>query len=237
MRILFLISIFLFHLGISEQIIVARDPQWYPLDFGEKTPYINAYTQMACVSLSSSKLHLKLVDTDWINLFQSLNQETAEAVLSAIPLNTDVTINYDYTTPILCLGPVLIVRKKSVLHSMAQLSDRIVGLNPYDQSVFVAQQNPKTMIKYYEQMFVALDDLIEQNIDAVLLDYLTAHTLIPKKYPQLKIVSEPLNQEGIRFFFLKTAQSVSTIKFLDKQIKKFQTSNQKKTLLKKYLVL
>lgn len=228
--VLFLLPVYL------KAISISYDPSWYPLDYENATPAINAYIQEAIKKLDSPFLELKLFKMPYLNLFSALESSEVDGILSAVYPKTQVTVDLLPSILLLETGPILVVRKRDKIKKLKQLAYKTVGVSPYDRSTFVAQSHPSIVIKSYENMTLALQDLATQVIDGVLLSNLDALTLL-HHYPSLQTVGSPLTEEGIRFYFLRTSEKERLKKIINKKILEFQSSGSSKKLLEKYLLL
>ena len=182
--------------------LIGRDPSWYPENLGTKTDEINGFTNALIGNIGNNKI--QIIDIDSINLLQGLDDQEYPAILSSLPPTEENQDRYLFSNPYLLIGPVLVVPFNSKATSLDDFEEKIVGVSPYDDSILIAQKNPTLIIKEYEAMPTALEDLATGEIDAVLLNTLKANALIPNLYPEtLRIVSYPLNKKGLRLIALR----------------------------------
>ncbi len=65
------------------------------------------------------------------------------------------------------------MRTESQETSLNQMKGKIIGMSQFDESVLIAQQYP-VIIKLYQEMPAALEDLVQGRIDGLLMTALDA---------------------------------------------------------------
>lgn len=208
---------------------IGRDPVWSPLDLKNDTYNVTAFTDALMREIGKAEgVNLELVDTSSVVLFSDLCRGKYEAVITSIAPND----RFDFSSPLILLGPVLVVREDSEIKTLNDLKNRKVGVNAYDASERIAGTVPGTLIKLYDNMPVALDDLAKGELEGVLIASMQAHALIPHRYSGvLRITTPPLNEDGIRLATLKK-RGRALVTLFNRGVKKI-----KKKGLYKYLRL
>lgn len=207
---LLLIALFFLCTGCEESTpyyghySIGRDQTWFPLDFGVQTPQINAFVNSLVLEMGKAeKVRYRIVDTDWLILMEGLEQDLYAGIFSSLSPTPENQNILTFSEPFLKIGPVLIVRKEAEESSLKQMPGKIIGMSQFDESMLIAQQYP-VIIKLYQEMPLALEDLVQGSIDAVLMPALDAAPLISKiYYKSLKITSPPLNDKGLRLISIK----------------------------------
>lgn len=222
---LLLLSLFVWACGGPQKpqtaLTIGRDPNWSSLHLGQMAVNITALSTALVQEIAKEeKIPLQVLDTDWIQLYEGLENNSFGGVFSSLPLNLITHSEYDFSEPFLLLGPVLVVRNGSSATSLNDLHGGIVGINQFDNSVLIVQEHPSIIIRLYQNMSAALSDLTNGLLDGVLLPNLEAHSLIPNQFAgSLKIVTPPLNNEGIRIVTLK-GQNKSLIDYFNNGLSK-----------------
>lgn len=188
---------------------IGRDPNWINLDIyldiDQYNVRLNAFTDALIQEIARiENIPFKMVNADRTQLLQLLEDKQLPAILSSLPpsqLNQDI---FSFSTPLIQLGPVLVVPIHSKALSLEDLKGKIVSVNQYNNSVLIVQRYPSIIIREYQNIPTALQQLVQGEIDALLLNNLDAYALIPHLYPdQLKIVTKPLDDQAIRLITLK----------------------------------
>lgn len=194
---------------------IGRDLSWYPLNLHGATALVNGFTDALIDQINESEnLDYELLNINWDFLLQGLAEEQYPAALTTLQPNPKTLDLYHFSKPFLLLGPVLITSKNSSIRSLNDLEERIVGISPYDTSIFIAQKIPNVVIRLFDEMPIALEQLSEGNIDGVLLATLPAHKYLESQpFKELQIVTAPLNEQGLRLIVLKGQNSMLVKEF------------------------
>lgn len=205
MRAIFFI-IFFCATAFGETFLIGRDPTWYKTATAGKESYINGFLNALCLEAGKvEKVTFQIIDTDPLSLFEGLSEGKYEGVFSSLPIDVQSEELYNFSLPILLLGPVLVVPTASKVDALTDLKGHTIGISAFDNSVFLAQTVPSLTITTYESMPQALADLAAGKTDAVLLSYLEAHSLVTSLYKDtLRIATTPLTNDAIRIVTLKT---------------------------------
>lgn len=186
--------------SINEAHTLGRDSTWFPLQLDSKMAPLTAFTT-ALVQEIVRVTHypLEIVNVDWPQLFQNLEEGHVAGVFSSLSPGLLCEKKYTFSDPIVDLGPVLIVPKASKFTSLLDLSGKRVAVYQYDESILIAQEFPSILIELYQSMPGILEALNAGVVDAVLMPVLDARSFVNHVFPgQLQIVSEPLSTKAIR---------------------------------------
>ncbi|MCH9626748.1 MAG: hypothetical protein S4CHLAM2_03760 [Chlamydiales bacterium] len=217
---------------------IARDPYWFPLNLEQMTLNINGFTNALVLELAEvEKKNFHLIDTDWSQLYEGLEQNAYAAVFTSLPQNVISEEKYAFSDPFLLLGPVLVVPKDSPVDSLADLEGETVSVYRFDDSVLVAQRYPSILISLYESVTGAFEEVASGNVAGALVPNLQARTLIPALYKdKLKIVTAPLTNKGLKVITLK-GKHPSLLKHFNAGLKKMQDEGSYDMLLNKFGVI
>lgn len=243
-RIILWFTLFLIFAGCGKQGLdygpysIGRDDTWFPLELGPRSALLTAFTDALVQEIASTEgVPLQIVDIPWGQLFEALDNEIVAGVFSTLCPNKITLEKFNFSSPILLLGPVLVVRSDSTITSLADLNDeKIVAVNQFDESVLVAQRYPLLFIELYSNESEVLTKLAKNEIDGVLMPVLDAERLLPALYPgQLKIVTQPLNNKALRLITLKNSHRSLMTNF-NRGLKKALQSSRYTTLKKNFSV-
>lgn len=215
--------------------VIGRDPNWTSLHLGQLAVNTTAFSTAVVQQMAQEeKIPLQVIDTDWVQLYDGLEKGYFGGVFSSLPLNLITLSKYDFSEPLLLVGPVLVVRTSSSATSLDDLNRGIIGVNQFDNSVLIVQDYPAIIIRLYQNMAIALNDLVNGQLDGVLLPNLEANSLLSNQFSdELKIVTPPLDQEGIRVATLK-GQNKELIEAFNKGLSKAKQSGRLNNLKKQF---
>ncbi|UJT76815.1 transporter substrate-binding domain-containing protein [Chlamydia pecorum] len=184
---------------------VGRDVTWFPKQFGIYTSSINAFLNDLVAEINHREgLNIIIVNQDWIHLFENLDDRKTQGAFTSILPTIEMQDHYQFSEPILLTGPVVVVKENSPYKSINDLKGRLIGVYKFDSSVLIAQDIPDAVIHLYQHVPVALESLVSNCYDALLAPVIEVTALIQTAYKdRLKIISEPLNEDGLRLAVLK----------------------------------
>lgn len=183
--------------------VVAKDPAWLAIHDTPILGPLNTFLTALMLEIAKKeKFKVNLVDISEFELYQGLEGEDFQAIFSTLSPDDTTAELYDFSLPILAIGPVLIVRNDDPAVQLDDLKGKILGVPVYGASIYLAQKVPNVVIKEYVKLPQALEDLQQEKIDGVLMGTLLASSLV-NKYQGLKIATPPLTNEAIRLLVLK----------------------------------
>src|ERR1043166_3717797 len=86
--------------GSSRGVLrVGVDPNWYPIDFGSQTVYVNGYTEDLLIEIARySGIEFEKIPASWDNLMEGLSENKYDAVLSSMHPYVFNTAKYDFSS-------------------------------------------------------------------------------------------------------------------------------------------
>ncbi|MBI3236905.1 MAG: transporter substrate-binding domain-containing protein, partial [Chlamydiales bacterium] len=180
------------------------------------------------------KISFSQVSVSWDVLMEGLQKGQYVAILhSMTPYNFNQT-TYDFSQVYLQTGPVLVTTVKSPFTSLESLERKEVGVIGGSSGVLILEKHPAILIRSYDSAAKMLNDILLENIDAALLDALTASSYCQGLYfGKLKIVTEPFNDAGLRLITLHD-RAPELIESFDRGLYALQDSEEYGKLLKKW---
>lgn len=214
---------------------IGVDPTWYPLNFGPQQPYVNGFADDFMMEVARyDHIEFERVGANWDALLEGLSQKKYAAVLTSLPPYAFNEAKYDFSAPILALGPVLVAPAGSKEKDLGKMKGRVIGFIGGDAAEGVLQKYPQVMMRPFPSIPELLDAVAREEIDAALLNRIPAVNYVNDLYPGvLKIASAPLTDAGIRLVALK-GKHEGLIKSFDKSLRYFQKKKKLDKLLKKW---
>lgn len=204
MRALFFF-LFSFSLALrADSYSIGWDSSWYPADFKEKTPKINLFIQRYVQNLTSPTSTISLLNINEAQMMRGLEENKLDAILTTKTPNIETLQKFDFSEPLIDLSLVLIVPSSSHKTRLSHFKGQLVAISAFDNSVTVVEKQSAVFIREYDNMNVALTDLVRGHIDAVVMSRLEAYPLVQGLYCKvLKIIPKALDNSGIRLVTLK----------------------------------
>lgn len=199
------------HIGRKENYLVGRETNLQMELLGRERSLV-AFTNDLMAEISSdNNINFKWIETNPNYLINGLDNHQYDFILTSMRPNIVNQEKYDFSEPIFDLGPVLIVREDSQFTSLKEMKSRPIGI-PYGLSTnFNAVRTPginvyDLSLVYYTNMNKALEDLQNDQIDGVIMTAIPAYAITEGLFAgRLKVVTPPLNDEGLRIVALKSS--------------------------------
>ncbi len=202
---------------------VGVDASWYPLELGTRTNNVTAFSTELLTEIGKvENIPFVKLTVNWNDLMEGLQQDKYEAILSSMPPYIFNEKMYDFSDLYLPMGPVLVVPEDSKIDSMKMLDGKEIGIISGSSNAHILEKSPGVIIRYYDTIPQALNDIVHQTIDGAIIDVLSAKAYSNDLYQgQLKIATEPLNDEGLRMI-TKHDEADDLIKGFNKGLKKLK---------------
>lgn len=219
----------------SQVLKIGIDPTWFPLDVINKEPYILAFSTELLQKIAQLKrIQLERVTVSWDNLLEGLNKKQYQGILSSLEPHVFNLEKYQFSENFLNTGPVLVMRENAVKSETDTFNEKEIAAFSQNDEQLLMQKYPDAFIRMYDSLQTALVDLTIGNLDAVLVDYLQAFSYVNDIYQnQLKIVSPPLNKEGLKLVTLAKEQQ-KLIQLFNEGLNELKKTGEYDELLKKW---
>ncbi len=181
---------------------IGRDTSWYPDNFYGREANVTGFSDAL---LGAMKIRAELSSSGPDYLRSGLDQHKWDAIMTTLNPSVEWTGVYRFSKPYLLTGPVVVTRTGAHVQSLADLSDRIVAAEfSSDTITLIMSQNPHINLVTYTDSVAALQDLLADRVDAVVLSRIAAAAYITDIYAnQLQISLGPLTDEGLRLVTLE----------------------------------
>ncbi len=211
------------------------DPAWYPLNFGERTPYINGFVEELLLEMATHEgIEFERIPSNWDTLFSGLHNKKYDAILTSLPPYSYNLAKYDFSQNFLEIGPVFIVAKESPLKKLDQIKGGAVGIISQDPSWMILQNYPNVQIMSFPTIPDLLNAIVNGDVEGALLERIFAMSYVSDLYVgKLKIVSGPLTQAGLHLITEKGGQE-DLVEMFNESLKFLQKKKKLQALLQKW---
>jgi len=192
----------------QDLLTIGIDKNWYPVDFGNQVVYVNGFVEELLLEMTTiSSLEFEKSSESWDSLFDGLRKGKTQAVLSSLsPYNFNLA-EYDFSTSFLDFGPVLVSLIGNSYLDLASLNGHRVGLVQESPFLLVLESYQEVTVSQYPSASEMLNAVLGGEIDAALLDQITAAGYVNDSFSGLlKIASSCLDDTGLRLITLKGEQ-------------------------------
>lgn len=221
---------------VTQTYTVGIDPNWSPLSLRGKERNLTAFMQeLVREAAERQGMRLRFINREGINLRRDLDRDEYDLMLTTLMPHAFYANQLDFSPAYFKTGPVLVVRENFT--PPKGMKGKFVGVSTPVQEALTVQAYPGALIRFYHQVPVALDEVILENRDGVMVSTILAHAYVADFFAgQLKIVSEPIGIEGIRLVS-KKGRHASTLKAVSQEIERLKKEGVYKKLLRKWSLM
>lgn len=220
--------------------VFAADATWPPLEFIDESGRLTGFEVELVQAMGNAVGEIFTVkNIPWDTIFAGLANGAYDAVASGVTVTEERKATMDFSNPILNVGQVVIMRSTQAAQfsSIAELNGKKVGVQIGTTGDFALESYP-VQRRVYDDIGLAIEDMMNGNIDAVVCDSLIASdfVLANKNYQgKMAVVGQPFTQEDIAIAVKKG--NATLLDLIDKGLKALQADGSFDTLKRKWNLL
>ena len=156
----------------AEKLVVATNPEWPPMEFLDDNRNIVGYdVDMFKAVATEAGMEAEFKMTAWDGIFAGIAAGNYDVIASAVTITPERQRAYAFTVPYYDVQQIVVLRKGNSASGFADLKGKVIGGQIGTTGVFVAQKSGVDMtIREYENVGLAMQDLLNKRIDAVVCD-------------------------------------------------------------------
>lgn len=184
----------------KKKIIIASDCTWPPMEMVDENKDIVGY-DIDLIKMVAEKggFEIEIRNTAWDGIFAGLANGEYDAVISSVTITDKRKQTMDFSEPYINAGQILIVQSSTNgVTKLDDLNGKTVGAQIGTTGAIEVAKYDGITAKTYDEIGLAVEDLANGNIDAVVCDTPVAanYVLQTEKYKsKLKITGEPFTDE------------------------------------------
>lgn len=228
--------------GLHKNVyFIGRDSRWYPLKLFGKEKNLLAFTNDLMTEISrEAGIQFHWLESSSESLLENLSYLEYDAVLSSLRPNPINRTDHLFSELVFETGPVLVVRKDSPIDSLKDIDGLTLGILSGPYPVFNAVR--ESGANDYDLIYVTyvnvnqlMEALVKNQIDGAIVDAIPAYTLAEGFYAnKVKVVTPPLNDEGLRLVTMISDPSQSFIDTFNEVLDKMKEDGTYDFLISKW---
>ena len=184
--------------GKSTKYIIATDATWAPFES------INAQNQIVGFDIDlmnaiaeKAGIEIEYQDVRFDALLAGMGVGTYDAAISSITITEDRAKSMLFSDPYYVAGQMIVVQKNNTsITGEASLKGKKLGAQLGTTGESLANEIEGATVKAYDQIGLAVQDLMNGQIDAVICDTPIAESYVKKNTTAIKIVGGSLTTES-----------------------------------------
>ncbi|MDA8427150.1 MAG: basic amino acid ABC transporter substrate-binding protein [Treponema sp.] len=182
------------------KIVFGSDCTFPPMEFLDTNKQIVGFdVDLINAAAKAAGFEAVVKNTAWDGIFAGLEAGDYDAVLSSVTITDQRKKVMDFSVPYVNAGQVLIVRKTTEgVTELSQLAGKDVGAQIGTTGAIEVAKHPDIKLKTYDEIGLAVDDLVIGRLEGVVVDSPTAASYVlqnPTYKAKLMIVGAPFTSE------------------------------------------
>jgi polar amino acid transport system substrate-binding protein len=157
----------------GKKFVIASDASWPPMEFVDANKNIVGFDiDLINAIAKDQKIEVEIKNTAWDGIFAGLEGGAYDAILSSVTITEDRKKTYDFSDSYFNADQALVVRADDAsIKSEADLTGKKVGAQiGTTGAIYVGDNRKDAELKQYDTPDLAMMDLLNNNIDAVIVD-------------------------------------------------------------------
>jgi len=181
-------------------ITVATDATWPPMEMVNSSKKIVGFDiDFMTAVAKEAGFQVTFKNTAWDGIFAGVEAGQYDAIISSVTVTDERKAKYDFSSPYINIGQVLVVPKTEKGSRIADLKGKRIGAQIGTTGAMEVKKNAGVELKSYDEVGLAFEDMAAGRIAGVVCDEPTAVTyaLQKKEYnTKFKIVGKPFTREA-----------------------------------------
>ncbi|MBC7263888.1 MAG: ABC transporter substrate-binding protein [Chloroflexi bacterium] len=180
------------------KITVATDATWPPFEsLNEETKEIEGFDiDLMKAIAAAAGFEVEFINVPWDSLLAGMAAGTYDAAISAMTITPERAAQWDFSEPYYNAGQLIAVRiDDTTITKPEDLAGKVVGVQLDTTGYFAVQKIAGAIAKPYDEIGMAIQDLINKQVDAVVADNPLISGYVAKHPTEIKSVGKPFTDE------------------------------------------
>jgi His/Glu/Gln/Arg/opine family amino acid ABC transporter permease subunit len=179
-----------------EELVIGTDATYPPLEFLKAGRFEGFDIDLGNAVAREMGRRARWVNSAFDGIFAALQSGKFDLVLSAVTITDGRRKSLDFSMPYYTAGQALACRTRGLrIETLAQLDDRAVGIQINTTAKEVLRKRPATRIREYNSIDLALLDLQNGGLDAVMTDSPVLRYMLHRGYDDLSMTGSLFTEE------------------------------------------
>ncbi len=184
----------------AKKFVIASDASFPPMEFVDEAKKIVGFDiDLINAIAKDQKFEVEIKNTAWDGIFAGLEAGQYDAILSSVTITDERKEKYDFSDPYFNANQGIVVRADdNTIKTEKDLAGKTVGVQIETTGAIAVRKIEGARIKQFDTPDLAMLDLVNKNVDAVVVDTPVAagYALQSEQFKgKLKIASEIVTDE------------------------------------------
>jgi polar amino acid transport system substrate-binding protein len=157
----------------AKKFVIASDASWPPMESVDSNKNIVGFDiDLINAIAKDQKFEIEIKNTAWDGIFAGLEGGAYDAILSSVTITDERKKTYDFSEPYFDANQAIVVRADDgSIKSEQDLAGKTVGAQiGTTGAIYIGDKVTDATLKQYDTPDLAMMDLLNENIDAVVVD-------------------------------------------------------------------
>jgi polar amino acid transport system substrate-binding protein len=182
----------------TKKYIIATDATWPPFEYvDDQNKIVGFDIDLMNAIAEKAGIEIEYMNVAFDPLLAGMAQGTYDAAISSITITDDRSKSMLFSDPYYIAGQMIVVQKNNTsITGKDTLKAKKLGAQLGTTGESLAKEITGATVKSYNQIGLAIQDLLNGQIDAVICDTPIANGYVNKNFATLKIVGDSLTTEN-----------------------------------------
>ncbi len=218
--------------GSDKTLVMATNAEFPPYEYYDGDKVVGIDAEMAAAVAEELGMELKIEDMAFDSIIAAVQSGKADIGVAGMTVNEDRLKNVNFSTPYTQAAQVIIVKDGSVVATPDDLTGKKVGVQLGTTGDIYAGDIADATIERYNKGFEAVQALLQDKVDAVIIDREPAKVFVSQN-EGLSIVDEEFTVEDYAIAISKDNEELLTK--INDALAKLESSGKLQEIKDKYI--
>ena len=223
----------------SKKLVIASDASFPPMEFVDEAKKIVGFDiDLINAIAKDQKLEIEIKNTAWDGIFAGLEAGQYDAIISSVTVTDERKQKYDFSAAYFDANQGIVVRTEdNAIKTEKDLAGKTVGVQIETTGAIAVRKIEGAKIKQFDTPDLAMLDLLNKNVDAVVVDTPVAagYALQSDQFKgKLKIASEIVTNE-VYGLTVKKGDPKKLLPLFNAGLKNIKASGEYKKIYEKWI--
>ena len=218
--------------GSKDTLVMATNAEFPPYEYYDGDAVVGIDAEIAAAIAAEMGIELKIEDMAFDSIIAAVQSGKADIGVAGMTVTEDRLENVNFSTPYTEAAQVIIVKEGSPLASPDDLTGKKVGVQLGTTGDMYAGDIEEATIERYNKGFEAVQALLQDKVDAVIIDREPAKVFVSEN-EGLSIVDEEFTVEEYAIAISKDNEEL--LKGVNDALGKLQESGKLQEIIDKYI--
>jgi len=217
----------------SDTLVMATNAEFPPYEYYEGDEVVGIDAEIAAAIAEELGMKLKIEDMAFDSIIAAVQSGKADIGVAGMTVNEDRLKNVSFSTPYTQAAQVIIVKDGSTVMTPDDLSGKKIGVQLGTTGDIYAGDIADATIERYNKGFEAIQALLQDKVDAVIIDREPANVFVEQN-EGLSIIDEEFTVEDYAIAINK--DNVELLNKINDALSKMEESGKLQEIIDKYIV-